>query len=60
MLRSLSPSARRARRAGKLRAKAGDCLSIAVSGAGEDMAALIDEALRLALRARELMRNMAG
>ncbi|MBY8826015.1 hypothetical protein [Sphingomonas colocasiae] len=47
--------ARRLRRSGKLRREAENCLAIAVREPQPDMAALlIDEAVRLAMRAREL------
>ena len=51
----MSIEARRLRRSGKLRREAENCLAIAVREAQPDMAALlIDEAVRLAMRAREL------
>ncbi len=47
--------ARRLQRSGKLRREAENCLAIAVRETQPDMAALlIDEAVRLAVRAREL------
>ncbi|WP_136163410.1 hypothetical protein [Sphingomonas flavalba] len=49
-------AARQAERAGRLRAEASNCLAIAVGKRGDNAAALIDEAARLAQRARELAR----
>jgi len=49
------------RRSGKLRHEAGNCLAIALRETQPEMAALlIDEAARLASRARELDAECAG
>jgi hypothetical protein len=60
MSRSVISSKSRTDRAARLRAEASNCIAIAVTKAGEQAAALIDEAVRLARRSRELTENLAS